>query len=58
MVPWLLERSRRRGRPRLRWLEYVEKYLREMNFKRWRQKVVDGEEWTSVVKEVKAFGGP
>ena len=29
--------SRRTGRPRLRWLEDVQKYLREMKFKRWRQ---------------------
>jgi len=29
--------GRRRGIPRLRWLEDVEKDLREMTFKRWRQ---------------------
>jgi hypothetical protein len=31
------EGSRRRGRPRLRWLEEIEGNLREMKFKRWRK---------------------
>ena len=35
------EGSRRRGRPRLRWFENVEKDLREKKVKRWRQKAVD-----------------
>jgi len=30
------EESRRRGRPRMRWLEDVEKDLHEMKVKRWR----------------------
>jgi len=38
----------RRGRPRLRWLEDVEKGLRGMKVKRQRQQAVDKEEWTSV----------
>jgi hypothetical protein len=42
------EGSRRRGRPRLRWLEVVEKDLREMRVRTWRQKAVDREEWASV----------
>jgi hypothetical protein len=33
------------GRTRLKWLEYVEKDLREMKVKRWREKGVDREEW-------------
>ena len=48
------ERSRRRGRPGLSWLENVEKDLREMKAKRWRQKAVDRKEWASVIKEAKA----
>jgi len=47
------EGSRRRVRPRLRWMEDVEKDLREMNNKRWRQKVGD-REWASVIKETEA----
>ena len=34
------EGRRRTGRPRLRWLEDVEKYLQEMNVERWR-----GRQW-------------
>jgi len=52
------EGSRRRGRPRLRWMENVEKDLLELKFKRWRQKAVDKEEWASIIKEAKALRGP
>ena len=37
------EGSRRKGRSRMRWLEDVEKDLREKKFKRWRLKAVDRE---------------
>ena len=53
-----LEEGRRRGRPRLRWLEDAEKSL-------WQMKVKDGDtkQWTeeklaSVIKEAKALRGP
>jgi hypothetical protein len=39
-----LEGSRRRGRHRVRWLEDVEKVLRQVRIRTWRQKAVDGEE--------------
>ena len=52
------EGSRRKGRPRLRWLEDAEKGLWEMKVKRRRQKAVDKEEWASVMKEVKALRRP
>ena len=52
-----LEGSRRRGRPRMRWLEDVQKVLGEMKVKRWRRKAVDREEWASVIKGVKAVRG-
>jgi hypothetical protein len=42
-------------RPRLRWLEEVEKDLQEMKFRRRRQKAVDRGEWASVFKEAKAL---
>jgi hypothetical protein len=52
------EGSRRKGRPRLRWLEDVQKGLREMKVKRWRQKSVDMEESASIIKEAKALRRP
>jgi hypothetical protein len=50
--------SRRRETPTMRWLEDVENNLREMKFKRRRQKTVDREEWAFVINEVKALRGP
>jgi hypothetical protein len=47
-----------RKRPRLRWLGDVLKDLREIKVKRWRQKIVDREEWASVIREAKAVRGP
>jgi hypothetical protein len=52
-----VEGRRRKGRPKLRWLEDVEKDLRELKFKRWRQMTVDREEWAPVIKEAKAVRG-
>jgi len=51
------EVSRRGGRPRLRWLEDVQKDLREMKVKRWLQKAVDREESASIIKEAKLSEG-
>jgi hypothetical protein len=51
------EESVKRRRPRLRWLEGVEKDLLEMQVKRWRKQAVDMEEGASVSKVVKAFRG-
>ena len=36
----------------------VEKELREMRVKRWRQKAVDRKVWASVIKEAKALRRP
>ena len=49
-----LEEGRIRGRPRLRWLENVERDIWEMNVKRWRHKAVHTEELVSVI-EAKAL---
>jgi hypothetical protein len=49
------ERCRRRGSPRMRRLEDVEKNLREVKVKRWRQKAVDREERASTITESKAL---
>jgi hypothetical protein len=53
-----LEGSRRMRRPKLRWLENVQKDIWEMKVKRRRQRAVDREEWASVIKETKALRGP
>jgi len=49
-----LEGRRRRGRPRLRWINDVEDDLRKLGVKRWRTKVLNREEWTSIIREAKA----
>jgi hypothetical protein len=46
------------GRPRQRWLEDVNKNLRETKVKRWRQKAVDRAEWASVIEEAKVLRRP
>jgi hypothetical protein len=46
--------GKRRGRRRLRWLDDVEADLRSMGIMRWRTKVLNREEWTSITKEAKA----
>jgi len=51
------EGSRRRGRPRLRWLEDVEKNLREMKVKRLRQKAVSRKKWAFIITEAKVVIG-
>ena len=45
------------GRTRLRWLEDVQKDLREKKVKRWREKAFDREEWAFIIKEAKAMIG-
>jgi hypothetical protein len=45
-----LEESRKRGRPKLKWQEDVEKDLWEVEVKRWQQKPVKREEWASIIK--------
>jgi hypothetical protein len=49
-----LEGRRGRGRPRLRWINDVEEDLRKLGVKQWRTKVLEREEWSSIIKEAKA----
>ena len=51
------EVKRRKGRPGFRWLEDAENDLREMKFKRWRQKAVDREKQASAIKKARAVRG-
>jgi hypothetical protein len=43
------------GRPRLRWLEDVEKDLKQLKVREWRRKTVDRQEWANILKEAKAL---
>ena len=49
-----LEGRRGSGRPRLRWINDVKDDLRKLGVKRWRKKVLDREEWASIIREAKA----
>jgi hypothetical protein len=48
------EGRRRRGQPRLRWINDVEDNLRRLGVKQWRMKALDRQEWASIIKEAKA----
>ncbi|KAJ4452219.1 hypothetical protein ANN_03737 [Periplaneta americana] len=48
---------RKRGRPRLRWLQDVEDDLRRVGCKRWRQRAQDRDEWFLLIKEAQALHG-
>jgi len=50
-----LEGARRRGRPRKRWKEEVEKDLQVLGVRRWRELV--GKTWKDIVRQVKAHSG-
>jgi hypothetical protein len=52
-----LERTRRRGRPRRRWGEEVERDLQVLGVRRWREFVIDGDKWRSIVRQAKAHSG-
>jgi len=49
-----LEGRRGRGWPRLRWINDVEDNLRKLGLKQWRMKVLNREEWASILREAKA----
>jgi hypothetical protein len=49
--------GRRKGRPRLRWMDDVVADLRVMKIRQWTEKMEDREQWRLVVVEVKAHPG-
>ena len=45
-----LEGTRRRGRPRKRWKEEVERDLQVLGVRRWRELVADRKKWKDIVR--------
>jgi len=52
-----LESTRRRGRPRKRWKEEVERDLQVLEVRRWRELVADRKKWKYTVRQAKAHSG-
>jgi len=52
-----LEGTRRRGRPRKRWKEKVERDLQVLGVRRRRELVADMKKWTDIVRQAKAHSG-
>ena len=52
-----MEGTRRRGRPRKRWKEEVERDLEVLGVRRWRELVADRKKWTDIVRQAKAHSG-
>ena len=52
-----LEGTRRRGRPRKRWKEEVERDLQVLGVRRWRELVAGRKKWKDIVRHAKAQSG-
>ena len=49
--------TRRRGRPKMRWLDDVSMDLRKMGVNEWRDRTRNREAWRHIVEEAKAHRG-
>jgi len=52
-----LEGTRRRGSPRKRWKEEVERDLQVLGVRRLRELVADRKKWKDIVRQAKAYIG-
>jgi len=52
-----LEGTRRRGRPRKRWKEEVERGIQVLGVRRWTELVADIKKWKDIVRQAKAHSG-
>jgi hypothetical protein len=52
-----LEGTRRRGRPRKRWKEEVERDLQVLGVRRWRELVTDRKKWRDIFRQAKSHSG-
>jgi len=52
-----LEGTRRRGRPRKRRKEEVERDIQVLGVRRWRELVADRKKWKEIVRQAKAHSG-
>jgi hypothetical protein len=57
MIKGGLYSKRRKGRPRIRWVDDVESDLKEMGLKGWKEKMTDRKQGRLVVEEAKAHPG-
>jgi len=52
-----LEGPKRRGRPRERWKEEVERDLEVLGVRRWKELVADWKKWKDIVRQAKVHSG-
>ena len=52
-----LEGTRRRGRPRKRRKEEIERDVQVLGVRRWRELVADRKKWKDIVRQAKAHSG-
>jgi hypothetical protein len=52
-----LEGTRRRGRPRKGWREELERDLQVLGVRRWRELMIDRDNWRVIVRQSKAHNG-